>query len=87
MADLTLSKRLFAIKNALAVVCGPIEVLISLLYWGLRAVSTVLNMVVAQVIIIHPHRTCSYIQSISTEYIYVYMVKLTCPSIPRSTQL
>ena len=40
LADITLSRRLFAVKNALSVASAPIECLISILYWGLRAVST-----------------------------------------------
>ena len=39
LADITLSRRLFAAKNALSVASAPIECLISILYWGLRAVS------------------------------------------------
>jgi hypothetical protein len=39
LADLTLSRRLFAAKNALSVASAPIECLITILYWGLRAVS------------------------------------------------
>ena len=39
LADITLSRRLFAVKNALSVASAPIECLISILYWGLRAVS------------------------------------------------
>jgi hypothetical protein len=38
MSDLTLSPRLFAVKNALSVTSAPLEVLISLLYWSLRAI-------------------------------------------------
>ncbi|EME80491.1 uncharacterized protein MYCFIDRAFT_212071 [Pseudocercospora fijiensis CIRAD86] len=38
LADLTLSHRLFQIKNALSVSSAPLECLISLLYWGLRAI-------------------------------------------------
>lgn len=38
LADLTMSRRLFLVKNALSVCGTPLEVLISLLYWGLRAV-------------------------------------------------
>ncbi|TKA77562.1 hypothetical protein B0A55_06633 [Friedmanniomyces simplex] len=38
LADLTLSPRLFAVKNALSVASAPMECLISMLYWGLRAV-------------------------------------------------
>lgn len=39
LADITLNPKLFLIKNALAVASAPLEVLISLLYWGLTAVS------------------------------------------------
>lgn len=38
LSDLTLSPRLFAAKNALSVTSAPLEVLISLLYWGIRAI-------------------------------------------------
>jgi hypothetical protein len=38
LADITLSRRLFLVKNALTVCIAPLEVLISLLYWGIRAV-------------------------------------------------
>lgn len=37
-ADLTLSNRLFLIKNLLSVCSAPLEFLISALYWGLRAI-------------------------------------------------
>ena len=37
LADLTLSKQLFALKNVLSVCATPLEVLIAILYWGLRA--------------------------------------------------
>lgn len=40
LADVTLSRRLFLIKNLLSVCSAPLEVLISVLYWGLRLVST-----------------------------------------------
>ncbi|KAJ5887631.1 FAR-17a/AIG1-like protein [Penicillium taxi] len=36
LADLTLSRRLFLFKNLLSVCSAPMEVLISILYWGLR---------------------------------------------------
>lgn len=39
LADVTLSRRLFLIKNLMSVCCAPMEVLISVLYWGLRLVS------------------------------------------------
>lgn len=35
LADLTLSEDLFAAKNVLSVCSAPLEVLISILYWGL----------------------------------------------------
>ncbi|OOQ91539.1 integral membrane protein [Penicillium brasilianum] len=38
LADVTLSRRLFLIKNLLSVCCAPMEVLISVLYWGLRVI-------------------------------------------------
>jgi hypothetical protein len=38
LADAASSPALFALKNALAVVAAPLEVLISLLYWGLRII-------------------------------------------------
>lgn len=39
LADIFLSPQLFLIKNACAVTSGPLEVLISLLYWGISSVS------------------------------------------------
>lgn len=39
LADVTLSARLFLIKNLLSICSAPLEVLISILYWGLRVVS------------------------------------------------
>lgn len=38
LADVSLNHALFEVKNALSVASAPMEVLISLLYWGLRAV-------------------------------------------------
>ncbi|KXL44785.1 hypothetical protein M433DRAFT_8894 [Acidomyces richmondensis BFW] len=38
LADVTLSGRLFAVKNTLSVASAPMECLISLLYWGLRMI-------------------------------------------------
>ncbi|KAK5109829.1 hypothetical protein LTR85_002043 [Meristemomyces frigidus] len=38
LADLTLDRRLFALKNTLSVASAPMECLISLLYWGLRLI-------------------------------------------------
>ncbi|KAK3197038.1 hypothetical protein GRF29_1536g359274 [Pseudopithomyces chartarum] len=39
LADITSSHQLFTLKNYLALVAAPIEILISMLYWGLRAIS------------------------------------------------
>ena len=44
LADLTGSARLFAIKNRLSVGTAPLEVLVSILYWGLTAVDKTLVM-------------------------------------------
>ncbi|GKZ38415.1 hypothetical protein AbraIFM66950_010604 [Aspergillus brasiliensis] len=38
LADMTLSARLFLAKNLLSVCSAPMEVLISILYWGLRLI-------------------------------------------------
>jgi len=38
LADLTLSPKLFLIKNTLSLCSAPVEVLISILYWGLCAI-------------------------------------------------
>lgn len=38
LADLILSPRLFLLKNLLSICCAPLEVLISVLYWGLRLI-------------------------------------------------
>ncbi|KAJ5925459.1 hypothetical protein N7454_008098 [Penicillium verhagenii] len=38
LADITLSRRLFLVKNLLSVCSAPMEVLISVLYWGLRVI-------------------------------------------------
>ncbi|KAH6691312.1 integral membrane protein [Plectosphaerella plurivora] len=38
LADLTLNPTLFAAKNFLSVTTAPLEVLISLLYWGIRTI-------------------------------------------------
>ncbi len=37
LADLSGNRRLFAIKNSLSVCSAPLEVLIALMYWGIRA--------------------------------------------------
>lgn len=38
LADVTLSRQLFQAKNVLSMCSAPMEVLISLLYWGLRVI-------------------------------------------------
>jgi len=38
LADISLSKQLFALKNLLSVCATPLEVLITTLYWSIRAV-------------------------------------------------
>ncbi|GLA78329.1 hypothetical protein AtubIFM55763_011057 [Aspergillus tubingensis] len=38
LADMTLSARLFLVKNLLSVCSAPMEVLISILYWGIRLI-------------------------------------------------
>jgi hypothetical protein len=38
LADLTLSPKLFMIKNGLSLCSAPLEVVISLLYWGISAI-------------------------------------------------
>jgi len=42
LADITLSRRLFLIKNILIVCSAPLEVLISLLYWSLYMIDETL---------------------------------------------
>ena len=42
LADLTLSSRLFRVKNVLSVCSAPLEVLVSILYWGLCAIDKTL---------------------------------------------
>ncbi|KAM3415023.1 hypothetical protein BST61_g10160 [Cercospora zeina] len=40
LADVSLSRRAFQVKNTLSVASAPMECLISVLYWGLRAIDT-----------------------------------------------
>jgi hypothetical protein len=40
LADITSSTTCFTIKNYIALVAAPIEIVISILYWGLRAIDT-----------------------------------------------
>ncbi|KAM5355816.1 hypothetical protein ACJ41O_002462 [Fusarium nematophilum] len=44
LADLTLNRTLFQAKNAVAVLATPLEVVISILYWGLRFIDPKLLM-------------------------------------------
>jgi hypothetical protein len=44
LADISLSPRLFRIKNALSIASAPMEVLISILYWGLQLINPKLVM-------------------------------------------
>jgi hypothetical protein len=41
LADVTLSQRLFLAKNLLSVCSCPMEVVISILYWGIRSVGSI----------------------------------------------
>lgn len=40
LADITSNSTLFMLKNYIALVAAPIEIVISILYWGLRAIDT-----------------------------------------------
>jgi hypothetical protein len=42
LADITLSPKLFLIKNTLSLCSAPLEVLISVLYWGISAIDKTL---------------------------------------------
>lgn len=42
LSDITLSRRLFLVKNVLAVMSAPMEVLVSILYWGLKTIDPAL---------------------------------------------
>lgn len=42
LADITLSPKLFFIKNTLSLCSAPLEVLISILYWGISAIDRTL---------------------------------------------
>lgn len=56
LADITLSRRLFLVKNLLSVCSAPMEVLISVLYWGLRVVSQKYHMSLYEELIKAPDR-------------------------------
>ena len=42
LADITLSPTLFVVKNSLSLCSAPLEVLISILYWGISAIDKTL---------------------------------------------
>lgn len=44
VADVTLSQHLFRLKNYLAALTGPVEILITTLYWGICAIDKALIM-------------------------------------------
>ncbi|KAL4730446.1 hypothetical protein ACLX1H_002481 [Fusarium chlamydosporum] len=44
LADLTLSRTLFQVKNYIAILATPLEVVISILYWGIRFIDPKLLM-------------------------------------------
>lgn len=48
LADISLSARLFLLKNLLSICSAPMEVLISVLYWGLRVVRDSVSRIVVQ---------------------------------------
>ncbi|GLA50318.1 hypothetical protein AnigIFM63604_006371 [Aspergillus niger] len=57
LADMTLSARLFLAKNLLSVCSAPMEVLISILYWGLRLIDK--RLVVPDWVILPMHAALS----------------------------
>lgn len=60
LADLTLSRRLFLFKNLLTVCSAPLEVLISILYWGLKLVRGPIHRFQArQILTVHACRSTS----------------------------
>ncbi|KAH8703426.1 putative integral membrane protein [Talaromyces proteolyticus] len=44
LADITLARRLFLLKNVLSVCSAPLEVLITVLYWGIKSIDPKLVM-------------------------------------------
>ncbi|CAG7930483.1 unnamed protein product [Penicillium olsonii] len=57
-ADITLSRRLFLVKNILSVCSTPLEVLISVLYWGLRLIDE--KLVIPENVIIPLHADLAF---------------------------
>ncbi|KAJ5874396.1 uncharacterized protein N7529_002826 [Penicillium soppii] len=57
LADITLSRRLFLLKNILSICSAPLEVLISILYWGLRLIDE--RLVVPEWVVIPLHADIS----------------------------
>ncbi|CAG8307607.1 unnamed protein product [Penicillium salamii] len=58
LADITLSRRLFLVKNILSICSAPLEVLISVLYWGLRSVDE--RLVIPEWVVIPLHADLSF---------------------------
>ncbi|KAJ5584733.1 uncharacterized protein N7459_004533 [Penicillium hispanicum] len=58
LSDLTLSRRLFLVKNLLSICSAPMEVLISILYWGLRVIDE--RLVVPEWAVIPLHADISF---------------------------
>ncbi|KAK9853422.1 hypothetical protein MYU51_006513 [Penicillium brevicompactum] len=58
LADITLSRRLFLVKNLLSICSAPLEVLISVLYWGLRSVDE--RLVIPEWVVIPLHADLSF---------------------------
>ncbi|KAF2744119.1 hypothetical protein M011DRAFT_197461 [Sporormia fimetaria CBS 119925] len=53
LADMTMSPTLFTVKNYLSLLATPIEILISILYWGLRAVRSKLALSILWLLFSH----------------------------------
>ncbi|KAJ5790915.1 uncharacterized protein N7518_007926 [Penicillium psychrosexuale] len=58
LADITLSRRLFLVKNILSTCSAPLEVVISVLYWGLRLIDE--RLVIPEDIVIPVHADISF---------------------------
>ncbi|KAJ5787655.1 FAR-17a/AIG1-like protein [Penicillium paradoxum] len=58
LADITSSRRLFLVKNILSVCSAPLEVVISVLYWGLRLIDG--RLVIPEDIFIPIHADISF---------------------------
>ncbi|KAJ5473816.1 FAR-17a/AIG1-like protein [Penicillium sp. IBT 31633x] len=58
LADITSSRRLFLVKNILSICSAPLEVVISVLYWGLRMIDE--RLVIPEDIFIPLHADISF---------------------------